>query len=153
MEYVHGIRMLDLGLSGSQLSQHQRMNIMAKIVDAESLLFGCGVQSGDVHPRNILLCGNDLGSVDLRVVIIDFGSSVLDWVDPVNDSNLPTSPLLRWDVRTGRHLLCEGFEWVDWDWQSWLEQRWTGSDAYAPVTDAARDYWLDFNPVKFVFPQ
>ncbi|MCJ1367075.1 hypothetical protein MMC16_006207 [Acarospora aff. strigata] len=144
MERIHGTCMRDLGLSGKQLSQQQRQNIMAKIVDAESLLFGCALSTGDFHPRNILLCGDDLGSASLRVVIIDFGNSVLDYPDPSNDSGLPTSPLLRWDVRRGDHKLCEEFEWVDWDWQAWLEERWTGSEAYAPVTDRAKTYWFGY---------
>lgn len=144
IERVPGACMQDLDLTQVQLPQHQRANVMAKIVDAESLLYACGVIQGDLHPRNIILCGDDLGSASLRVALIDFGKSVVGQYNPVNDSGLPTSPLLRWDVRAGGHKLFEGFGWVDWDWQMWLEQHWTGSEAYAPITDDAREYWLSW---------
>ncbi|KAI9873929.1 MAG: hypothetical protein M1830_010383 [Pleopsidium flavum] len=144
IERVQGKCMRDLDLSRVQLPQHQRANVMAKIIDAESLLYACGVIQGDLHPRNIILCGDDLDSASLQVVLIDFGKTVLDKSDPVNDTGLPTSPLLRWDVRAGRHQTFEELGWVDWDWQMWLEQHWTGSEAYASITDDAREYWLSW---------
>lgn len=147
IERILGTCMRDLDLTRISLPQHQRANVIAKIVDAESLLEPNGVIHGDLHPRNIILCGDDLGSASLRVVLIDFGRSVLDYeLDPFSEAGLPISPLLRWDTRFGRHRDFVTFGWVDWDWQQWLEQVWTGSEAYTPITEESRKHilgWFD----------
>lgn len=142
IERVLGTCMRDLEPSRMHTLQHQRANIMAKIVDAESLVFACGVIHGDMHPRNIIICGHDFEDARLRVVLIDFGSSRLDNRNLVGSSGLPISPLLRWDARRHRHESFRALGWVDWDWQPWLEQCWSGSEAYAPITDDSRDRWL-----------
>jgi len=142
IERILGTCMRDLEPRQNCIPQYQRQNIMAKIVDAESLLFFHGVLHRDMHPRNVMLCGVDLADANLRVVLIDLGSSSLINNNTVDDSGLPHSPLLRWDVRCEDHYDFKALGWIDWDWQAWLEERWSDSKAYAPITDASRDYWL-----------
>ncbi|MCJ1366674.1 hypothetical protein MMC16_005804 [Acarospora aff. strigata] len=143
IERIPGTCMRDLQPRRMRIPQHQRANVMAKIVDAESLLFSCKVGHGDLNPRNIIVCGGDLGDTDLRVVLIDLGSSRV-YVDDsfIDPSGLPLSPLLRWDARGYSHQNFEALGWIDWDWQTWLEQRWSGSNAYAPITKKSREDWL-----------
>ena len=134
--------MQDLYEHRMHFPQYQRQNLMAKIVDAESLLHACGIAHRDIHPRNIIVCGSDLGDTDSRIVLIDFGSSILIESRSVNDPDLQISPLLRWDVRRLAHSDFEALGWIDWDWQAWLEQRWSNSESCAPITDDSREHWL-----------
>lgn len=142
IERILGTCMRDLEPNHKHVPRYQRQNLMAKIVDAESLLFAHGVSHRDMHPRNVMLCGVDLDDINLRVVLIDFGRSSLINNNAVDDSGLPHSPLLRWDVRREVHENFEALGWIDWDWQAWLEERWSDSKAYAPITDVSRKDWL-----------
>ncbi len=144
MERVRGICMSDIDPTRPQLPQHQRANVIAKIVDIDSSLKAFGVYQGDLHPRNIMLCGDDLGSESLRVVFIDFGQAHIVEKGRWLDNGRPISPVLTWHVRAPTHLRFQELGWIDWDWQEWLEKRWLGSDTYAPITEDAKRFWLGF---------
>ncbi len=149
LERILGTCMRDLDPHRTFIPQHQRKALMAKIVDADSLLSSHGVSHGDLHPRNVMLCGSDLDDTNLRVVLIDLGCSYLSDGnsgddDPGDDTRLPVSPVLSWDVRRLVHTNFEALGWIDWDWQAWLEEQWSDSKAYAPITDVSRKRWLGF---------
>lgn len=152
LERIPGTCMRDLDPLRMHIPEHRRQNIMAKIVDAESLLFSLGVRHGDLHPRNVMLCGSDLDDTNLRVVLVDLGRSNLSDGNSGDDSGLPISPLLRWDARRNVHQDFELLGWIDWDWQAWLEERWSDSKAYAPITAESREEWLGWydNPPPLV---
>lgn len=145
IERILGTCLRDLDPRQMHIPQHQRANLMAKIVDAEALVFACRIIHLDLHPRNIIICSHDFEDARLRVVLIDFGRSKFDDRNQWDITGLPISPLLRWDARNRRHEIFQALGFVDWDWQPWLEQCWTGSEAYAEVTDDSRDLWLGYH--------
>lgn len=118
IERILGTCMRDLQPQLKHIPQYQRQKLMAKIVEAETLLFHYRVVHGDIHPRNVILSGSDLDNADLRVVLIDLGRSRLFDGNVVDNPVLPLSPLLRWDARLGAHEDFEALGWIDWDWQA-----------------------------------
>ncbi|PGH28953.1 hypothetical protein GX50_08299 [[Emmonsia] crescens] len=96
---------------------------MKAVVDAESLLY--------INNRS-----KDSG-------IVDFGkSSVGRTPFPEEEERyLPgveISPLLRWNQAWGFWHAFD--EWIDWDWQAWLEDTYAGTRS--SITDHMRSIWL-----------
>lgn len=132
-------------LSPHDLSLSQRRAIMKGILDVESQIYKCDVRNLDIHPRNVIV--QNLSSVRPRIVIVDFGFSLLGRsYDPEGEPEeeqamLPgtyISPRVRWGVRNERHFLVMNFkEWITWDWNAWLQSEYKGDE----VTDYIRAHW------------
>ncbi|OJD28457.1 hypothetical protein ACJ73_00144 [Blastomyces percursus] len=140
IEKVPGISMQHL--NPTNYTQSDRQNILKAIIDAESMLYAHDILHRDIQPRNVLV----LDSALRRVVLIDFGycgigrtpsNSPAEW-KAKHLTGVPISPLLRWDQGWGRH--ANFHEWIDWDWQTWLEHCY--EFARASITEHMRSIWL-----------
>ncbi|KAK9242128.1 hypothetical protein V1506DRAFT_107766 [Lipomyces tetrasporus] len=135
MEFIPGSSMQQL--KPSDFSQLDRQVIMKAVVDAESLVYTHNVRHRDIHPRNILVLSTATAALDRRVVLVDFGRAELGRSlhpeDPETEARylpgVPISPLLRWNVAWWPHRQARFSEWVDWDWQSWLEHNYGTIDS------------------------
>ncbi|KAK9428173.1 hypothetical protein V1505DRAFT_402085 [Lipomyces doorenjongii] len=135
MEFVPGSSMQQL--KPSDFSQLDRQVIMRAVVDAESLVYTHNVKHRDIHPRNILVLSTATVTYDRRVVVVDFGKAEIGRSphpeDPKSEARylpgVPISPLLRWNVAWWPHRQTRFSEWVDWDWQSWLEHNYGTIDS------------------------
>ncbi|KAK9362912.1 hypothetical protein V1504DRAFT_438149 [Lipomyces starkeyi] len=125
--------------------------IMKAIVDAESLLYTHNVLHGDVHQRNILILDTSREISARQVVLVDLGrarigrSTRLD--DPEYEKKylpgVPIGPLLRWSKAWFKLRDYECFEpWIDWDWQSWLEQNYGIIDSSDASMAYMKSIWL-----------
>ncbi|KAG5294647.1 PKc-like superfamily domain-containing protein [Histoplasma ohiense] len=140
IEKVPGISMQHL--NPTNYTRSERQDILKAIVDAESMLYAHDILHRDIHPRNVLV----LDSALRRVVLIDFGycgigrtpsNSPAEW-KAKHLPGVPISPLLRWDQGWGRH--ANFHEWIDWDWQTWLEHCYEFTRA--SITEHMRSIWL-----------
>ena len=165
LEFVEGIALTAFGEDvSSTLSQAVRKNIMYKIVDAESRAYALGVSHRDVAPRNIILevdpshkpsptinnsdNNSSLADPALRLRLLDFGTAKL----APFEADVPAlfggqwdkavSPILRWHVDRGLQGPLVEAGWVDWEWQSWVEECWGDSTVYEPITEKAVAAWL-----------
>jgi hypothetical protein len=113
---------------------------MKAVIDAETLLYTNNVRHGDIHPRNILFLNTAKAR---KITVIDFGKAMLSRTPfPEEEQQylpgVPISPLLRWDKAWGFWHVFDA--WIDWDWQSWLED--VSGDTRASITDHMRSVWL-----------
>jgi serine/threonine protein kinase len=144
VENVPGISMQNL--KPLDFTQSERQNILKAVVDAESLLYTHNVRHMDVHPRNILVLRSD--DATLRVVLIDFGKSLIGRVhyraSPGEEQKyipgVPISPLLRWNQAWWHDRQDFFDEWIDWDWQPWLEYHY--GSTRASITPYMISIWL-----------
>ncbi|KAE8153641.1 hypothetical protein BDV25DRAFT_168625 [Aspergillus avenaceus] len=141
LDWINGPSMNQL--KPTDFSRQERQEIMKQIVDAESSLYTKNVSHEDLRPQNVVL--DRSSSKGLRVVIIDLGKSVIGRSRNPSDSQLENrylpgvaiSPLLRWNVVFRRHGHFQ--DWIDWPWQSWLEEQY--KDTEATITEEQRAVW------------
>lgn len=106
----------------SQKTRQNSQNIMKSLVEFGSLVYARDISLGDLYPRNVILTG--YWHETTRTVFIDFGDVRFDQSDTSEMATkwfpgMYISPLLQWHEARSRTY---GFEdWIDWDWQSWLE--------------------------------
>ena len=141
MEHVAGIPLSEL--DHKRCTKEERLNVVAKIMEAEVEMLFVGVRNNDLAPRNVIASvgrGGYLGDPNLRVRMIDFGGAV---ADPLRGSkpksmiqDKPDSPIRYYDDGCP-----SGFEeWV-WDeyaaegWVDWVKKRWRGDKRYQPVPE------------------
>ncbi|EER39539.1 conserved hypothetical protein [Histoplasma capsulatum H143] len=125
IEYVPGASLQQL--NPADFSQQYRKTLMKAVIDAKTLLYTHGVQHRDLHPRNILVLNDTVAKASdaWGIRIVDFGHSVLgrapflELEGPEHLPGVPISPLLRWHKAWRRFEFFS--DWIDWDWQSWLE--------------------------------
>lgn len=142
IEHIDGITMSHA--KPDQFSQRARQNILKWIVDVESHIYKDFVLR-DFKPRNIIIesPGSDLP----RAVLIDFASVYFDRLpdDPHTfafrdelflGQYIP--PLLRWTEYS--ELPSIFAEWIDWEWDSWLEKEF--AHTAAAITPALQR-WYD----------
>lgn len=156
IEFIPGLPLRDA--DPRNFSQRERQRIMKAVVDFETLLYSRDIVHKDIHPRNIILADdNRSGCDDQRpLVFIDFGDALFGRTsfysdDPAVEAKaLPgtyISPLLRW--HGVRRPAFEFGNWVDWDWQPWLEEEY--AHTAASITEEMRERFLPsflFEPVK-----
>lgn len=145
IEYIAGSTMIKF--NPGTLSQEVRQNLIKAIVDFDTLLYTRALIHRDIHPRNIILVNTTRSDELIRPVFIDFGDvdfghSPFGEVNPKFKSFLRPgvyiSPLLRWhDVKHRHHKYRD---WIDWDWQSWLETEY-GHTA-GSITGPMRNFYL-----------
>ena len=149
IEAVNGASMRDLNVE--QFSQTERQTIMRMVIEAETNIHMRNVMHRDLYPRNVLV---ERLQDSLRVVIIDFGSAV-SRVPHCHGSacthgatleeekiflpGVRISPFLRWNEALWPYLPGNFEEWIDWDWQPWLEHYWPEDDT---ITEHMREIWL-----------
>jgi hypothetical protein len=135
MEFINGVCMHDL--NPDKLTEEQRANIMVKAIDAERAISFHGVWHKDFFPRNIICSGNDFGSAELRVTIIDFNVSVVRRLAssrfPKRFSHIPVSPIKRWWGQLGDFSVSGWIPNCPDEAGEWLWKHWGGSPLYLPV--------------------
>ena len=147
MERIPGVSLLDLEPELDTYPLEHRKVILSKMIDAESALYHHMIDFTDFAPRNIMLTGKP-GQRGFRLRILDFAEALLmDEGDELEETTRSThgaiSPILRW--RTLR-LDTEWTEWIDWDYEEWLDEHWKGTDllrTYHPENEGvlARPSW------------
>ena len=152
IEFILGLPMQDA--SPERFSQLARQQIIKAVVDFETMLYAQDIVHRDLHPRNIMLTNTDTHK-ERRAVFIDFGHVRFGRIShypnyPVAESaffpKTYISPLLRWH---GAHRPAFKFgDWVDWDWQPWLEEQY-GHTA-ASITKEMRNLFLSDSRLQSV---
>ncbi|OJZ82533.1 hypothetical protein ASPFODRAFT_50359 [Aspergillus luchuensis CBS 106.47] len=142
IEHIQGTTMEDA--KPTLFSQSARQYIMKAIVDLESRIYEKNIWLIDLEPRNILI----RYAVDSQpqIVLIDFGDALFnrrrDSPIAMRENNFLghyISPLLRW--KAAKAKLYAFSEWVDWDWDCWLEVEF--AHTVPSITPEMRVRWSD----------
>ena len=144
MELIPGSSMRNVDPHG--LSQQTRQQIMKSLIELYTLAYSREIILVDTHPRNVMLTSSVSGHAP--AVFIDFGDALFGWAWrwPRRLGSLPStyvSPLLLFHEGHGRPR--EFQDWIDWDWQPWLEAEF-GHTAVS-ISPQVRDIFL---PLKLV---
>jgi serine/threonine protein kinase len=139
IEYLQGTSLLEL--KPTLFSEQDRINIVARAMEASVAILHEGVHHRDFSPRNVMYCkltdGKSIKS-EPRIVIIDFGLSVVDRLASGTRHkdlfNLPTSPLTCY---SGDTVDFSDLGWLPTS-KDWMWARWDGSSQYKPVPDHIR---------------
>ncbi|KAB8275519.1 hypothetical protein BDV30DRAFT_64715 [Aspergillus minisclerotigenes] len=124
LEYIPGKTML--AADPQDYDQLSRQALLKSAIDFESLVYERDVLLTDFTLRNIILVDSASCSGKPGLVFLDFGGALFgrtrdDVVAVAYRASLflgtYISPLLRW-----AKLPSDFEQWVDWDWQAWLEQ-------------------------------
>ncbi|KAJ5105710.1 hypothetical protein NUU61_003057 [Penicillium alfredii] len=140
VEYIQGMTMSHA--QPKDFSQSARQSILKSIVDLESRIYHADIWLIDVEPRNVIL--RDPDSDLPRVVFVDLAHALFNRRrdDPLALQleyfmGQYISPLLRW---TESRSSTEAFyEWIDWDWDPWLEVEF--AHTAASITPEMREEW------------
>ncbi len=139
MELLKGQSLEQLGSNVKELlPQPARQNIMEKLVRAEAMIYGKGVLHNDIYPRNVVIVNpHDRGLTvpNLRIALIDFDFANIEGEEDAPTFQGPISPILRWhdNNEIDEPFKCRG--WIDWDWQPWLEEKFSNDQYFRPVTE------------------
>lgn len=163
MGYIPGVTMYSFEEKDEirRVPPQQRLNILAKALEAESLLFFHGVKHGDFAPRNIMLAGDDIETQMPQVFLIDFNHSTAMGrpnykYRHINvRSALPRNPMYRnWGPCPNEFLA-----WVPYPHRSrptafkgWLKSQWLGAKEFLPPEEEARRQFDYDEPVEVVPP-
>ncbi|KAK9235325.1 hypothetical protein V1525DRAFT_421429 [Lipomyces kononenkoae] len=128
-------------------SQVERQGIIKALIEAESLLYTNDVWHRDIHPRNVLVSGNVGENCSRRVIIVDFGKAWVGRAHPLLAPEaakkylpgIPISPVLCWSKAWWPYLQVSFAEWIDWDWEPWLEHHFGSTSA--PITKDMEEIW------------
>lgn len=132
------------------LSQYDRQGIMKRLIDFDTMLYSRNIVYVDKHPRIIILTTPELRQPKhRRIVFIDFGCvrfrrNCAYPPDAEIESKMfagtCVSPLLRWHKTVPGSFMADFFEWIDWDWQPWLETECASTAGW--IFDEMRDKFL-----------
>lgn len=143
IEYIEGITMADV--KPKSFDKACRQSILKSIVNLESRIYHRDLWLIDLEPRNIILTPSD-SDRPTRVVFIDFGHALFNRrrddrysLRLNNFLGEYVSPILRW--KRGRRKRDPFEEWVDWDWDEWLEAEF--AHTIAGITPEMRERWSD----------
>ncbi|KAL1861179.1 hypothetical protein Plec18167_002883 [Paecilomyces lecythidis] len=132
LDYVSGKSMQQV--NPMDFSQQTRQQIMKSIVDFETLIFQRDIALTDLSPRNVVMRKGVDPDAKGALVLIDFAGALFGRTrDDIEAKAVDMllgqyiSPLLRWKKRMMR---WEFNDWIDWDWQSWLQAQY----AYTAAT-------------------
>lgn len=146
IEHVPGLSMQ--AAIPSDYSQPVRQQIMKSVVDFDSLVYERDILLTDLRPSNIILVENGHFDEQRRLIFVDFGGAVFGRIRDDLDIRRPElflgtyiSPLLRWC--TAPTLFFD--DWIDWDWQSWLEAEYQHT-AVTVTEEMRKTYLLDYVP-------
>ncbi|KAF3481452.1 uncharacterized protein GIQ15_04211 [Arthroderma uncinatum] len=147
LELVEGVPMRNL--DPKKVSQQQRKEMMKGVIDAETAIYSCYILHCDTHPRNVII--NSDPESNRKVTLIDF-----DRARKYPDACIrpefvklvclpgPASPLLRWHRLRWPGVQSEFDGWIDWDWQTWLEENY--SDPQGTLTREMKEFWMPDDP-------
>ncbi|KAL1852201.1 hypothetical protein Plec18167_006015 [Paecilomyces lecythidis] len=146
LEFIPGMSMASA--KPEDYSQSTRKQIMKTIVEFETDLYTRDLVHHDMHPRNVMIRPelHSSNPEEVKVIFIDFADVEFSRIRNKSygvkeESLLPKtyiSPLLRWHCA---HSRCSEFEeWIDWDWQPWLEKEF--EDTAATITERMREVFL-----------
>ncbi|OJD15413.1 hypothetical protein AJ78_04345 [Emergomyces pasteurianus Ep9510] len=139
MEYIPGLSMQQA--SPERFSRRSRQEIMKSVINFESRVYEQNILLTDLSPRNIIMVEEKPGSdSNQKLMFVDFAGAIFGRRrdDPVAISpNLflgqYISPLLRWN----KTMAMEFNDWIDWDWQPWIETEYAYTAA--TITPEMRD--------------
>lgn len=123
----------------------ERLDVLARIIEAEIALNHAGIAQRDLAPRNVLISRSPM-----RVVLIDFNFALVyqhfesgrKYLASRDPNALPTSPVERY--WTDSMFRGEFEEWIPQSWLldednskmwEWLCTRWGGSTKFAPLSE------------------
>lgn len=140
VEQIQGMTMAHA--QPNDFPQSTRQSILKSIVDLESRIYDANIWHLDLEPRNVII--TDPHSDLPRVVFIDFAHALFNRRrdDPIALQleyflGQYISLLLRWpESRSKREAF---YEWIDWDWDPWLETEF--AHTAASITPAMREKW------------
>jgi len=138
IEHIDGMTMLDMNLARTPTDY--RLDVLSRMMEAESRLRHIGLNHNDVSPRNILVCGYDsIREGPTRVCLFDFNIAVIterseDVVKKgivPKKTTLPQSPVDLWWSRVD----IEFGTWMPdgWDmraWHQWLLDKYGNADGF-----------------------
>ncbi|KAL4965620.1 uncharacterized protein BDV14DRAFT_189453 [Aspergillus stella-maris] len=113
IEHIQGLSMADA--SPAYYPQSLRQQIMKSIVDIDSRISEKDILLTDVEPRNVIVF------VDLGHALFNRSRDYPRLKRLNNFLGHYISPLLRWNNVTRRNTVFPFSEWIDWDWDPWLE--------------------------------
>ena len=143
MEMIDGTCLRDI-FDDATLPQSTRQNILRGLIEAESAVYEKGVDHADTEKRNVIVRGPNLKQFDrpdLQVALVDFGSAQFG---KDVETSLPVSPTIRWHT-PGMADNFNYWPFVDWDWDTWVDELFPDSEAYAPLTREI----IDAFPMRF----
>lgn len=180
VEYIDGVCMRDLYCRQSAplgFTEEHRLDVLADILDGAAKMDHSGVNQRDLRPCNIMLQLRPEAKDQLeeeeeeeegrprvvqRAVLVDYSSAVVyhlaaeDW-EHREATELPPNPMdLSWNMS------LEDFgSWVPKRWQcnrraqqEWLEERFGGQNAYAPVSRVSpRTTWTPLEELARFIPR
>ncbi|KAJ5138249.1 uncharacterized protein N7515_003097 [Penicillium bovifimosum] len=142
VDHIEGITMADA--KPVNFAKSVRKSILKSIVDLESRIFEKDIWLTDLEPRNVMIGSPD--SDRPGVVIIDFAHALFNrrrddppllQLDQVLGEYI--SPVLRWKEIRGKG---DSFsEWIDWDWDPWLEAEF--AHTIPRIKPGMRERWPD----------
>lgn len=147
-EFIPGDTMQALGERGEvdKIDPMVRMELLDRLIEIISQLDFIGVQSHDIHPRNLMIFKD--AKNEWQITLIDFSHSRVQdlpnskWRTlPGRELQLPESPLtVLWRDCWPSHY--DGWVPKEYDGQTedsferrlrWMKDRWEGSSQYGPV--------------------
>jgi hypothetical protein len=143
VEHIEGITMADT--RPSDFPQPVRQSILKLIMDLESRINEKDIWLIDLEPRNIIITSVP-DSNRLGIEFIDFAHALFNRRrdDPAAlELNYflgeYISPILRWkEVRGNGDSFSD---WVDWDWDPWLEVEF--AHTVSSIKPGMRERWAD----------
>jgi catechol 2,3-dioxygenase-like lactoylglutathione lyase family enzyme len=148
MENIDGRMMLDINIA--RMSEPKRLDVIARVIEAESRLRHIGLDQNDVAQRNVILCGYDSSPEEMveRVCLIDFNIAVITERSRTSveyggweQTRLPCSPADAWWDKEC-HEFSDWFpsEWDDYgdDWHAWLVDRYGNSEEFEQISRFVR---------------
>ncbi|KLJ11865.1 hypothetical protein EMPG_12986 [Blastomyces silverae] len=138
LEYIPGISMQQA--NPQMFSRHSRQEFMKSIINFESRVYEQNILLTDLSPRNVIMVEKPGFDPKQNLLFLDFAGALFG--RRRNDSvairsNLflgqYISPLLRWN----KTMAMQFNDWIDWDWQAWLEAEYAYTAA--TITPEMRD--------------
>lgn len=141
MEHVQGTLLSDI--NPTVCTKDERLNVLAKVMEAEVVMYHLGVNHYDLAPRNIIISPGHSGLADpkLQIRVIDFNKVEIYALRGGKPSCLtqtqPESPVRYWEDDYPSQMA----DWIDDEyyddrgrWNAWIRQRWLDDERFLPPT-------------------
>ncbi|KAF2279868.1 uncharacterized protein EI97DRAFT_360365, partial [Westerdykella ornata] len=93
IEYLKGKKMANI--KPRVLTSKLRRHMLVRVLEAAMLLDNAGVSHNDIHPRNILVIGNDWAKLDFFIKFIDFNIASVQRLDMYRNYSYRTTCKMR----------------------------------------------------------
>ncbi|KAF4978576.1 hypothetical protein FZEAL_5068 [Fusarium zealandicum] len=161
MEWIQGVSMWSLIKSREvyRFPPQQRLDILAEAMEALSRMDFYGVIHGDFAPRNLILVGLGTSNVVSKVVLVDFGKSIVhrlpNFPYKLPRTHLPMNP----EYRHWGPCSAEFSSWIPEPHRSrpaafkgWLKAQWGTSPDFASRDEDMSRHSDDDESVEMVSP-